>query len=123
MLNVNCSDVLPQADVWSKYVYGLQSYMVRIYQCEASLLATLDENKAALGIKESDIESIAIFFANNGFWHALSQFQYLFAEGIPHPRNLTGCSFMASIELQLILGVDLCAGEQHTRLLGTCPVA
>jgi len=116
MSTVNCSDVLPPSDVWSKYVHGLEEYMHHFIILDVFLLATLGENKAALGIQQKDIMSVVDFFFRDGFWDALSQFQYLFAEGIPHPRNLTGCSFMASAELQLILGADLCAGEQHTSL-------
>jgi len=123
MSAANCSDVLPEADVWSPYVYGLWQYMTEFLQEKTYIHTTLQENYALFGIQESDVETVYSYFTGSGFWDGLAGFTYLFAEGIPHPRNLTGCSFMASVELKLLLGVDLCAADTHASLLGTCPLS
>jgi hypothetical protein len=41
----------------------------------------------------------------------------------PHPRNLTGCRFLASYELQALLGFDLCNPTGLTSIRRVCPVS
>jgi len=41
--------------------------------------------------------------------------------GIPHPRNLTGCSYLASYELIILLGRDLCDASDFRSIKNICP--
>eukprot|EP00930_Biecheleria_cincta_P023633 TRINITY_DN17043_c0_g1_i2.p1 TRINITY_DN17043_c0_g1~~TRINITY_DN17043_c0_g1_i2.p1 ORF type:complete len:906 (+),score=118.38 TRINITY_DN17043_c0_g1_i2:108-2825(+) len=49
----------------------------------------------------------------NGSWEIL--------DGIPHPRGLTGCAFIASFEVQNIWRLDLCKPGPYASLRPMCP--
>lgn len=42
--------------------------------------------------------------------------------GSPHPRNLTGCAYLASYELTVLLGRDLCEVGHIRSIRNVCPV-
>merc|ERR1711879_1133133 len=46
-----------------------------------------------------------------------------FMPGVPHPRNLTGCDYLASSELKFILGMDLCSPEYYRSIRDICPIS
>lgn len=43
--------------------------------------------------------------------------------GVPHPRNLTGCDFLASFEVRMLLNIDLCGAEEYSSIRFMCPVS
>lgn len=60
----------------------------------------------------------------NGSWRdAILAGKWDLAEGIPHPRHLTGCKFLTSWEFQSLLGLDLCDPGQFNSLRMRCPVS
>jgi len=51
----------------------------------------------------------------NGDWHL--------SPGVPHPRNLEGCAFLASYEFTLLIGLDLCWTTEVRNIRNICPVS
>lgn len=49
----------------------------------------------------------------NGKWELMP--------GLPHPRNLTGCEYLASMEVKALLNIDLCATGDYRSIRYLCP--
>merc|ERR1712137_953039 len=63
------------------------------------------------GIAQNEISAIHQYFMGPDFWGNLSEYQFFFGPGIPHPNQLEGCEFLASQELTLLLNLDLCSTD------------
>merc|ERR1712217_627429 len=50
--------------------------------------------------------------ARNGRWEIF--------DGIPRPRGLTGCAFLTSWEVTMVLGVDVCTNDNRRSLRMYC---
>jgi len=46
-----------------------------------------------------------------------------FMPGVPHPRNLTGCAFLASYEFGGMMNTILCVPEEQRSIRNMCPVS
>jgi len=109
--------------VWEKYVAGIEAYISSLEGFSSRLLAALNRHYSWLGISEAQISDVYNFVVGNGFWDALKSSEFLIAEGISHPRNLSGCNFLVSYEIQYLLNLNFCDGHTFTTLRVVCPLA
>jgi len=116
-------NVNQDSEIWSKYVYGTADFLNHeVLSYFEYLLDLVHFYHEPLGFNWSEVEFVYTSIFHGYLWRSLADFQFVFAENISHPRNLTGCQFMASWELKAILGVDLCSADGHASLRTTCPV-
>jgi len=123
----NCSDQLTSSfvadSIWARYIDGMKAYVLSAEVFSDRLLADLSRNYALLGIKQEQILDVHRFFVGDGFWNAITLYNFSISDTAKHPRNLTGCDFIVSYEIQYILNLNLCDGEAFTSLRAICPVA
>ena len=43
--------------------------------------------------------------------------------GVPHPRNLTGCAFLASYEFAILMNTVMCIPGEQRSIRNICPVS
>jgi hypothetical protein len=60
---------------------------------------------------------------NGSVKEEFKQFSWAMGPGIPHPRGLTGCSFLTSSEVMFIFGVSLCDVGNFNSIRMLCPVS
>jgi len=125
LLWYNCEDMLIDKalsdTVWRKYVYGLKSYMHSLDQFSSGVLANIENNYEILGIAHGDITNVHEHIIGSGFWDDMARHNFSIGRGVSHPRNLTGCEFLASYELIYILNINLCEPGKGTPLKVVCP--
>jgi len=109
---------------WKEYVSSLREHVTSLAGHEDRVRTYIFNLPVSVNLNPDQGQTAFEYFMGNGFWDDLSSFQLLMGGGVPHARNLTGCNFMASNELMLLLNVNLCASDgTYTSLRGVCPVA
>jgi len=116
---LTCADNLPDWDRWQLYVQGFEEYVKSVVGYEQNIWFVA---KNYGGADDDTASIVTSFIAGDGFWNALKDFQFILPN--PHPRNLTGCAFLASYEVVYLLGVDVCSTTgSFTSLIGNCPLS
>ncbi|CAK0810330.1 unnamed protein product, partial [Prorocentrum cordatum] len=114
------------------YVRGLQEYILR----SAIVLQGVQRNIESLVILMSvpqvwEGSAVVPFSAlemyshviGGGFFEELAAGNWTLLPGIPHPRGLRGCDYLASYEVSLVLNVALCEEGVTSSIRPWCPRA
>jgi len=98
---------------YATYVRGILPYMYGVWGGSTRLktMATTLYNEGLLQV--DSVEAYLERFWYGGVSSSLLDGSWTLTDSqAPHPRNLTGCRFLASYELQALLGFDLIAAWQ-----------
>jgi len=121
-----CTDDLDRMNQtgWEAFVDGMREYFFSIDDTPNRILDELSDNNDTFNISQREALIVYQFIVGNGFWDSLAKKNFLLADGIPHPRNLTGCPFLASSEVQTLLQIHFCATDStFSTLRVVCPIS
>jgi len=112
------------AQWYAIYVRGILPYMYSVWGV-ATRLETMATQMYDNGLLQ--VDSVPAYlgrFWGGGVSESLLDGRWTLTDAqAPHPRNLTGCRFLASYELQALLGFDLCNPSTLTSIRRMCPVS
>jgi len=126
--NTPCSDAAfdqVSTESWEMYVFSLRTYLLK-HGFKNHITTILEEYQLYENMTENQKNEEKLFFTNRGFWSELKNYNYLIADGVPHPKGLVGCDFLASSELKVILTIELCSPNSNGEFMSLhmlCPVA
>jgi len=128
LYNYDCYDsnitAVMQNDMWVKYVQGMKSYVFHVDGYASRIQTDLVKYHELVGIKTDEVDAVHAFVTGDGFWDSLANYRYLLAENVPHPSNLTGCQFLTSNAVLMILNIDVCdTSGDFTSLKSICPTS
>eukprot|EP00927_Polykrikos_kofoidii_P015377 TRINITY_DN1681_c1_g1_i1.p1 TRINITY_DN1681_c1_g1~~TRINITY_DN1681_c1_g1_i1.p1 ORF type:complete len:207 (+),score=5.24 TRINITY_DN1681_c1_g1_i1:59-622(+) len=124
-----CYDTSPESwvdenPVMRLYFDGLLEY-VNVNSAKATSVRMSIKNygSVVLGFgKKASAEQVADYFLSGGLVNDTFNQRWNIYDGIPHPRNLTGCRFWTSWEIRWLLGFDICAEDGRFRSIRfACP--
>jgi len=118
----------PFRDFYIKYVQGLQEYVTGVAEVRAGVPGTV----MMLGsfflthFSQQEVDGLIAHVLDGAFFEDLAAGNWNLLPGQPHPRGLTGCDYLTSVEVSLTVNVDLCAegsGQPLVSIRPWCPVA
>lgn len=111
-------------DYYHHYVDGLKEYVTSDLSIREGIhwsIPTLLYWKP--GIQWPDQDALIAHVVGGAFFQELYAGSWTIFPGIPHPRSLTGCEYLASFEITFLINVDLCAGGKIASIRPWCPRA
>jgi len=127
-----CEDVEPSlmlteplyAEYTASYLTGLFEYL-QLNGEIVSMGAKVKTMQAAGALDAQVFDDTYIdFITTDGALLALLlEGNWEMGPGLPHPRNLKGCAFLASPEFKFILGLDLCTPLHYRSIRDICPIS
>jgi len=126
--NISCEDAniptMVPNEVWTKYVYGMQSYVFSFDGYSDRISQVLVQYYTIIGINRHRLEDVHAFVTGNGFWNSLANYHYFFADGVPDPNGKTGCAFLTSNIFSILLDIDVCStSDVYADLKSVCPIS
>merc|ERR1719245_2390886 len=111
----------PEAISWLLYLQGLVEYQSVRPGLKGHVKRFI--NSGVLGVNETHSNDIYEHAMSPNFAIALVNASWELMPGLPHPRGLTGCEFLASYEMKGLLNIDLCNLDEYTSIRFFCPKA
>jgi len=74
-----------------------------------------------LHIADSQVEAFVEWMLDGNLTFSLTDGNWNLMPGVPHPRRLKGCEYLASFELTYLLGFDICDESKYGSLKMFCP--
>jgi len=104
------------------YLVGLFDYLEWTNAWSALPAKMSDENTLSIiGIDQNQTSKFITHLRTRGLLTSYLRWELM--PGVVHPRNLTGCDFWISFEMQLLIGLDLCAVGLFRSLRFACATA
>jgi hypothetical protein len=72
-------------------------------------------------LTDTQKEDLISWVTNGSLQYSLMDGEWRIMPGIPHPRGLGGCEYLASFEVKSLLGIDICNDEPFSSLRLLCP--
>lgn len=120
----DCTDMPRDKLAWLRYVQGLFQYLYSRPGFEDGVRNVLQEDVPGINASEQEQEVIVHTITLGWFFRMLATSNnWEIAPGVPHPRGLTGCDFLASYEITALLNIDLCNPSVGTSIKFFCPSA
>jgi len=118
-----CMYDLPQtAFFYTVYVRGMVDYLVQKAEYRLNVAALVrSEWEEFLQIADSQVEPFVEWMLDGNFALSLADGNWNLMPGVPHPRQLTGCEYLASFEITFLLGFDICDDSEYGSLKMFCP--
>jgi len=118
-----CWRLPPKAIVFVLYVRGLFEYSMRVPGFREGVANVVETDYAGIAPDEATQIELIEQIATGEMARSLAGGSWDLVPGLPHPRGLTGCDFLASYEVTSLLNLDLCADGVHQHIKFLCPVA
>jgi len=117
----DCSGLPPDALWWLTFTAGLFEHL-------AADVAFPDIVDGAVplvfqGIAPSMMQDLAKWISNGSLALSFLDGEWELMPGLPHPRGLTGCDYLASFEVRMLLNIDLCSVDEYSSIRFMCPVS
>ncbi|CAK0888351.1 unnamed protein product [Prorocentrum cordatum] len=113
----DCTAMPRENLAWFRYVRGLFQYLYTKPGFEDGVKNVVNEDYVGIAPSEREAEVIVQSITLGWFFRMLAtSSDWEIAPGIPHPRGLTGCAFLASYEIAALLNLDLCNPVEGTSI-------
>jgi hypothetical protein len=120
----DCADMPREKLAWLRYVHGLFQYLYSRPGFEDGVRNVIREDYVGIDASEQEQDVIVHTITLGWFFRMLATTSnWEIAPGVPHPRGLTGCNFLASYEITALLNIDLCNPDEGTSIKFFCPSA
>ncbi|CAK0866078.1 unnamed protein product, partial [Prorocentrum cordatum] len=116
-----CGGLPPDAFWWLSFAAGLFEHLTADVAfpdiVEASVQLVFPD------LKDSKRRELARWISNGSLVESFLDGHWELMRDVPHPRNLTGCDYLASYEVRLLLNADLCSAGEFSSIQFMCPVS
>lgn len=115
----NGTEELPFKDWYKQWQNGFWEFLLAdasfAYRVESMVHAIWGTNEVSDQVINHVVSGDMKATMLSGTWEIMP--------GMPHPRGLTGCDYLSSYEVTLILGYSLCDATYFRSIRHSCPVA
>ncbi|CAK0868153.1 unnamed protein product [Prorocentrum cordatum] len=116
-----CGGLPPDAFWWLSFAAGLFEHLTTDVAfpdiVEASVQLVFPD------LKDSKRRELARWISNGSLIESFLDGHWELMRDVPHPRNLTGCDYLASYEVRVLLNADLCSASEFSSIQFMCPVS
>jgi len=107
---------------YTLYVRGLVEYLENRAEYQENVERLVRGGfQTYLHINSSQIDPFIQWMWDGNVSLSLADGNWDLMPGLPHPRGLRGCEYLASFEIKALLGFDVCDGSEYGSLRMLCP--
>jgi len=117
----DCNELPPDAFWWLTFAAGLFEHLTADVA-----FPDIVEDTVPLVFPDVDYstrQELVAWVSNGSLARSFLDGNWELMPGVPHPRGLTGCDYLASNEVRTLLNIDLCSAEEYSSIRFMCPVS
>jgi hypothetical protein len=120
-----CRELPSEAFWWLTFTAGLFERLTADVAFFDNVLGSVmsDASGIAVGLNASRRDELIQWVSGGSMARSFLDGAWELMPGVPHPRSLTGCDYLASFEIMSLLNMDLCSAEEYSSIRFMCPVS
>jgi hypothetical protein len=117
-----CKNMNVAAFYYTLYVRGLVDYLANRGEYHSQIERLVNGAfKPFLRMEAAQVDPFLEWMWHGNVSISLADGNWDLMPGLPHPRGLKGCEYLASFEIKALLGFDVCDGSGYGSLRMLCP--
>jgi hypothetical protein len=120
-VSADCSGLPPDAFWWLTFAAGLFEHLTADVAFPDIVEDTVP--RVFPDLASSTRQGLVEWISNGDLARSFLDGNWELMPGLPHPRGLTGCDYLASFEVRMLLNTDLCSAEEYSSIRFLCPVS
>jgi hypothetical protein len=119
----SCSGLPPVAFWWLTFAAGLFEHLTADVTFPDIVEDIVMKEDSEISVPSNMRSALVKWISNGSMAQSFVDGTWELMPGLSHPRNLTGCDYLASFEVRMLLNIDLCGAEEYSSIRFMCPVS